>query len=544
MSIAERATADEGRRTSIQIKNLRLANEAPANANLVVRKSDDAVGMAELEASIKHMGVVYPLIVTMIKDQNFVIAGNRRLKCLRKLHGVDSTLEVPVVFTDEYTGDDVQPAEVAMAVNISLPPHDVDRFEIFSAQIKAGLSPDDLASRTALSLKQISQVLALAELAPEIREAWRNGLISKSAAEAFTLAPSHEEQLKFYKKSGPKVSDFAIKHRFGTPQDVGLTLEFVGIENYEKTGGKVRRDLFGTSHHVDNLKMLTRLYEERIDAECARLIADGWAFAESTKAIGSARYSYGSITPSKITTTKAEKEKLAALDKRMEESGESGDIDAENEKEELEAAIQLRAFTKENKARSGCFVGMSYTGELEIEYGRTKPAEASKAPKPKAGKVAEGKPAKPEASGVLKQRLESQLLTATAAAIVTATQGAKGLGPLLGRLVASQIVPERAYSTPDVVRNGIEAIRRNIDPKVMQAAIAQAFDAKDYFASISKAMIVAVVQEAMGADHARKVGEMTKDDAAKFAVSNVIKTGWLPKELRVAGYAAKKAPKK
>ena len=44
------------------------------------------------------------------------------------------------------------------------------------------------------------------------------------------------------------------------------------------------------------------------------------------------------------------------------------------------------------------------------------------------------------------------------------------------------------------------------------------------------------VREAMGDDHARKVGAMGKADAAKFATANLPKLKWLPKQLRVAGY--------
>ena len=90
------------------------------------------------------------------------------------------------------------------------------------------------------------------------------------------------------------------------------------------------------------------------------------------------------------------------------------------------------------------------------------------------------------------------------------------------------------------------AVASAINGKALTAALRETFDAKDYFNSVSRATIVEAVREAMGDQHASAVAKMDKAGAIKFALANLPKTKWLPKQLRVAGYdgPAKKAAKK
>jgi ParB family transcriptional regulator, chromosome partitioning protein len=521
----------------LPIHLLKLVSEAPPDirAMLQVRKSDDSAGLEELEASLRHHGVIYPLIIDRSHGADYTVAGNRRLKCLRKILG-DTDAEIDVVDVRDFRGDE---REIAMAVNIALPPHPVDRYEVLATQIHAGLSPEDVAARNAMTLQQVSRVLALAELAPEIRDAWRDSKIDTQTAQAFTLAPDKAEQVKFFNtlmKSG-HLSAWQIHEKFVKNRDAGTTLEFVGIEAYEKCGGTVRRDLFGKHHTVSDEKLLGKLFQGRMTAECEKLVKEGWSFAVPAADLGNDRYSYSQIEVAKVTMTKAERERHAELTARVEASDD--DFEADSELEALDEAVKLRAYTDSHKKRSGCILSMNSFGQLEVQYGKVKPAERSKAPAAKgkkAGKLdAKGKPAAPEASGLLKARLERQLLAGTAAAIVAASQGSKGLGPLLGRIVAKQIGVS-VSNTPPTVAEQLDALRKLIDPKIMQHAIWQAFDDKDYFNSVPKDLIAAAVSESMSTEHATKVRGMGKELAAKFAIANVTKTGWLPRELRVPGY--------
>jgi ParB family chromosome partitioning protein len=92
--------------------------------------------------------------------------------------------------------------------------------------------------------------------------------------------------------------------------------------------------------------------------------------------------------------------------------------------------------------------------------------------------------------------------------------------------------------------HGPRAICNAIDAKALNAALRGAFDAKDYFAGVSKALCVKAIEEAKGADLARQQSKNPKGDIAKFAIANVPTTGWLPPQLRAKGYDGPPVAKK
>ena len=84
--------------------------------------------------------------------------------------------------------------------------------------------------------------------------------------------------------------------------------------------------------------------------------------------------------------------------------------------------------------------------------------------------------------------------------------------------------------------SGPIAICNAIEPKALNAALRGAFDAKDYFNGVSKALCLKAIDEAMGADMARQQAKKTKGEIVAFATENVLDTGWLPIQFRAKGY--------
>lgn len=84
--------------------------------------------------------------------------------------------------------------------------------------------------------------------------------------------------------------------------------------------------------------------------------------------------------------------------------------------------------------------------------------------------------------------------------------------------------------------DSIVSICNAIEPKALNAALRGAFDAKDYFAGVNKALCLKAIEEALGADIARQQAKNSKAEIAAFAVENVPTTGWLPLQLRAKGY--------
>jgi ParB family chromosome partitioning protein len=75
-----------------------------------------------------------------------------------------------------------------------------------------------------------------------------------------------------------------------------------------------------------------------------------------------------------------------------------------------------------------------------------------------------------------------------------------------------------------------------LDTEVFNAALAKRYDDEDYFSSAPKGFVLKAIAEAINQDEARKIAGKTKPEIWKFALANVSKTGWLPKELRTVHY--------
>jgi ParB family chromosome partitioning protein len=249
-------------------------------------------------------------------------------------------------------------------------------------------------------------------------------------------------------------------------------------------------------------------------------------------------FAYGQLEiPFKPTAD--EKKKLKALEKKADE----GDDDAYDQHETLTDAITQRGITPQMKAKAGVRITFQHNG-FNIQAGLIRPAEKKSDAKSTAKGQIKDAPKKGPATltKALNERLKEQRETAIKAALVTDKHGS-ALDTLCAGIVAAQIQPGR-WGQPDVIAKALDKIAEAITPKVMNAALRKAFDPKGYFEGCGKAFCLAAITEAVNADEARKISKGKRGEIAKFALANVGKTPWLPKELRTSHYdgpAKKKA---
>lgn len=562
----------------IPLKNLRFGHEAPkhpSNARVTGRLD----GIATLAANIHSRGQIEDLIVfdDGVPDIYFVSDGNRSLAALRMIHGDESS---------ELIDCKVRPAEQAFEDSLAVAVlghklHPVDEYEGFAKlRDQMGKTEEEIALQYGLTNKQVEQVLALGHLAPLIRDAWRNKQIKADVAKAFTLAPDHKSQVKIFEKltkhqqeNGRGLADLDdddVKDELKiTNSEDGALVEFVGIDNYVAAGGKVTRDLFGTDHKISDAKLAKRLAAEKLDAECAALVAAGWSFAVNSKTVKNG-WEYSNLKV-EARPTAEEQQRLEELEAVFRDPDNHNRIDLDdlsqsqqaawNEYHDLEKAIELRPYTPALMAKAGCFVDISVYGRLKIEYGKVKPAQKKAAEKevktaaraeakasPSGGAAAAEPSAPTVISNALRDRLEASLVAATRDAIATATDATdllkSPLGQLLGKIVCAQItVNGSMYSMPDAVRTKLGAIRDALPASLINNAILKRFDASDYFGNAPKPVLLKAIAEAINPEEARKVANKKKADLGKFALANLGKTAWVPKEMRTPAYVGPKIGK-
>lgn len=118
------------------------------------------------------------------------------------------------------------------------------------------------------------------------------------------------------------------------------------------------------------------------------------------------------------------------------------------------------------------------------------------------------------------------------------------LSVLLTAIATAMIDPAHPNSMPEELRSRMDSIRDLIPIDIMNDALQQKFDAKDYLASSPTKLVLRAITEAVNADEARKIAGKTKAEIVKFAIANVVKTGWLPPELRTSHYKQPSTKKK
>lgn len=560
----------------IPLKNLRFGHEAPvhpSNARITGRLD----GVETLAVNIHSRGLIEDLVVfdDGVPDTWFVSEGNRSLAALRLIHGDTST---ELIDCKSRPAEDAFEDSLAVAV-LSHKLHPVDEYEGFARlRDERGKTEEEIAHQYGKTAREVAQVMALGHLSANVRDAWRKGEIKAEAAKAFTLAPDHKTQDKIL----DDLRDDAETGRGGDLIDVegdevksllkigndnsGTLVEFVGIEPYVKRGGKITRDLFGTDHKVSDAKLAKAMAAEKLKEECKKLVDAGWSFAVTLESLRN-RHDYSALKVDEALPSEEEIARLAELNLIFNEGNRhnEGHYSGESlyqltaaqqasylEYHELVDAIELRRYPDKLRAKAGCFVGIDNDGLLDIEYGRVKPAQKAAAAeevkavkrdtkKAEAKAVAEGRPA-PEStklSNALKERLETQLISATRDAIGDEPQLVNSpLFEVLAKIICAQINPNRSsVYMPDAIRTKLAAIRQVLNPAVFNEAIVKRFEAENYFSSAPKGIVLKAIAEGINPDEARKVASKTKAEIWKFALGNLGRTGWLPKELRTVHYA-------
>jgi len=160
------------------------------------RRTLDREAVRTLARSIAIDGVLQNLIVRRESEATFrVVSGKRRylaLKLLKRQSIVDETYPVPVEIKDELTDDEA--LRLATVENVQREQlHPLDEAEAFARLLQAGGTIEAIVEKTGLRGPTVKRRLALASLAPEAKNALRDGTITRSIAEALTLG-SHSRQ--------------------------------------------------------------------------------------------------------------------------------------------------------------------------------------------------------------------------------------------------------------------------------------------------------------------------------------------------------------
>lgn len=163
------------------------------------RKNFDPTALKELAESIKHYGVIQPILVTPNGPRYTIVAGERRFRA-SKLAGLK---KIPAVVR-EYTKQQVQ--EISLLENIQR--EDLNPIETARAMQELlenyNWTQDVLADRLGKSRPVIANYVRLLSLCPEVIEMIESGKLSAGHARCLVVVADPAVQLKLAKEAVSK----------------------------------------------------------------------------------------------------------------------------------------------------------------------------------------------------------------------------------------------------------------------------------------------------------------------------------------------------
>ena len=273
--------------TKLTNRNIPLCRLTLSAANVRTARADPEDDK-ELQESILSLGILEDLLVIPNGDDNFeVVAGGRRLAALQQLAKAGK-VAADCVAPCRVLGGDADPAEVSLHENEKRAPmHPADQYEAYARLRAKGMTAAEIASRAGVSERQVTKMMRLGTVAPELLAAFRDGEMNLETLMAFTVTDDHKAQLDVWAKArgGGTAWPEHIRDQLTEGAVIGSSglASFVGLEAYEKAGGRVQRDLFSQFHdeavYLLDRSLLVKLAESELKTTADRL-AKRWKWVE------------------------------------------------------------------------------------------------------------------------------------------------------------------------------------------------------------------------------------------------------------------------
>jgi ParB family chromosome partitioning protein len=261
----------------MQITPVPLGQLSVAAINM--RRGRKVPDVSDILPSIRARGVLSPLFVRPNgKPDHFeILAGKRRyfasLEAAREL-GEDRSLPCIVLGPQ----DDAEALEISMIENLLREdPDEVTQWESFTRLVKEGRSIEDIAATFALTELKVKRILALGNLLPRIREAYRSEAIDAATIRHLTLASKAQQRawLALFEDAeahAPRGSQ--LKAWLFGGASIATPVALFDLETY---AGAIVTDLFGEEGYFADADAFWAAQMAAVEERKAALLADGWA---------------------------------------------------------------------------------------------------------------------------------------------------------------------------------------------------------------------------------------------------------------------------
>lgn len=242
-----------------------------------MRHSKRPPDIADILPSIRARGILQPLLVRPNADGYEIVAGRRRYFSAKAVEAEQGEV-APIPCAIMEPGDDAAALEASLIENVArLDPDEVSQWETFTRLItKQGRSIEDIAATFGLPEIKVKQRLALGNLLPKIREAYRAEQIDADTIRYLTMASKAQQKdwLSLFEAEDENVpyGRYLKQWLFGG-QEISTKAALFPLEDYK---GKTVGDLFDEETYFVDTDMFWQLQHAAIAAKCSALEEAGW----------------------------------------------------------------------------------------------------------------------------------------------------------------------------------------------------------------------------------------------------------------------------
>jgi ParB family transcriptional regulator, chromosome partitioning protein len=264
----------------MNIDHIPLDRLSVSKANMRAGKKPPDI--ADILPSIIKRGVISPVFIRPNCNPGHfeIVAGKRRyyasLEAARQ--GKDD-VTLPCITLAE--GDDADALEISMIENmLRQAPDQVTQWESYTRLVKEGRSVEDIAATFALTELQVKRILALGNLLPRIREAFRAEEIDAPTVKHLTLATKAQQKawLALFEDAdgyAPRGSQLKAWLFGGASISTGVALFDLGTFD-----GPIVKDMFEDDGYFADADQFWAAQSAEIERRKAAYLEDGWSSVE------------------------------------------------------------------------------------------------------------------------------------------------------------------------------------------------------------------------------------------------------------------------
>ncbi|MER9598173.1 ParB/RepB/Spo0J family partition protein [Mesorhizobium sp. M0244] len=246
---------------------------------LNMRHGRRAPDISDILPSVRARGVLVPLVVRPNgQPETFeIVAGRRRYfaaKSLADERGEGDPL--PCAIMED--GDDADALEASLIENLArLDPDEVSQWETFSRLVRQGRTVLDIAATFGITDLKVKRILALGDLLPKIREAYRREEIDAETVRHLTMASKAQQKDWLALCADPDQHaprGFQLKQWLFGGQSISTKVALFAIDEYP---GLITSDLFGEDSYFADADLFWQKQNEAIAARRDTYLNDGWS---------------------------------------------------------------------------------------------------------------------------------------------------------------------------------------------------------------------------------------------------------------------------